>query len=354
MKKRQHFTQKQKLAVLESAEEVGVKKAASLADVHYTTVYDWRSKLETLGKEAFLAYAPPSKGRGEKRITEEQEKAIFDAWKRFPGFGPSQVRGQLRRQGVTVSTRTATRVMKANGYKGRAKKDKGKDCLRFEASRPLELVQVDVLEWFVHKAKVYLLMLLDDFSRFIVGWRLLEETSTDAVVALVQEAMDRHGKMEEILSDRGFIFYSWRGINRFERYLEEESIHHTHARPHHPQTLGKIEALNQRIQKELLRRETFGSVAEARTAIGKWVEMYNNRRTHQGLGGFLVPADRFHGRAAQIRETIAKRIDPDSRLDDEEEGIARSIINLKSRPEGGMTLYILGQKVAILGDRNER
>jgi transposase InsO family protein len=353
MKEGQHFTQQQKLAVLESVEEIGVRKAAKLAGVHYTTVYSWRGKLHSLGKEAFLAYAPPSRGRGEKRITEAQEKAILDVWKCFPGFGPSQVRGQLRRQGITVSTRTATQVMKANGYKGRIKESKEKDWLRFEASRPLELVQTDIVEWFIHKAKVYLLVLLDDFSRFIVGWRLLEETSTDAVIGMVQESIDRYGKMEEILSDRGFVFYSWRGINRFERYLEEEGIHQTHARPHHPQTLGKIEAFNQRIQKELLRRETFGSVAEARRAIEKWVETYNEQRTHQGLGGFLVPADRFHGRAAQVRKAIAKRIDPDTEPG-EGEGIARSIISLEWRPEGTMSLYILGRQVATLGEKDGR
>ncbi len=85
-----------------------------------------------------------------------------------------------------------------------------------------------------------MILLLDDFSRFILGWRLLENTSIDAVIGLVQDAIDRYGKMVEILTDRGFVFYSWRGVNRFERYLEFEGIDHTHARPHHPQTFAKV------------------------------------------------------------------------------------------------------------------
>jgi putative transposase len=114
--KRQQFTQEQKVAVLESAEKLGVKEAAELAGVHYTSVYEWRRKLEAVGREAFLAYRPASQGRGIKRITQEQEKAILDSWERDRGLGPSQVRGQLRRQGVTISTRTVRRVMEANGY----------------------------------------------------------------------------------------------------------------------------------------------------------------------------------------------------------------------------------------------
>lgn len=51
---------------------------------------------------------------------------------------------------------------------GRRARKKG--CHRFEANRPLELAQIDILEFFINKLKVYLLLLQDDYSRFIVGW----------------------------------------------------------------------------------------------------------------------------------------------------------------------------------------
>ncbi len=53
MKQGKHFNQEQKLVILRSAEEVGVKEAGELAGVHYTTVYDWRKKLNALGEEGF-------------------------------------------------------------------------------------------------------------------------------------------------------------------------------------------------------------------------------------------------------------------------------------------------------------
>ncbi len=52
-----HFSQEQKLVILLSAEEVGVKEAAKLAGIHYTTVYEWRKKLEALGEKSFLFYS---------------------------------------------------------------------------------------------------------------------------------------------------------------------------------------------------------------------------------------------------------------------------------------------------------
>ncbi|MCK4486668.1 MAG: helix-turn-helix domain-containing protein, partial [Desulfobacterales bacterium] len=65
------FNQKQKLAILESAKKVGIKEAARMAGIHYTSVYQWRRRFEAMGKEAFLSYKPASPGRGVKKITAE-------------------------------------------------------------------------------------------------------------------------------------------------------------------------------------------------------------------------------------------------------------------------------------------
>ncbi|MBS3780449.1 MAG: DDE-type integrase/transposase/recombinase [Desulfovermiculus sp.] len=339
------FEQHQKLAILKHAREIGIKEAAKVAGVHYTTVYEWRKLLQELGEEAFLEYQPKRPGRGHKEITPEQESAILQVWQDNPAFGPGQVRSQLRRQGTTISMRTIRQVMQANGYSGNHKQDTTSAPQRFEATRPLELAQMDILEVTINKARVYLILLIDDFSRFILGYRLLEQTSIDAVIELVRGAVDRYGKMEELLTDRGFVFYSWRGINRFERYLENEGIDHTHARPHHPQTLGKVEALNKRIKHELFRQEHFATLEQAFSALQTWVDHYNHKRPHQGLGGLLVPGERFHGQEQKALDDIANLRDLTAQVQD----IERSIVNLVLAPDGRVTLYLLGQPVVIKG-----
>jgi len=347
------FNQRHKLAILESAKKVGIKEAARIAGIHYTSVYQWRRRFKAMGEEAFLSYKPACPGRGVKKITVQQEEAVLSTWHSHSSFGPGQVRNQLRRQGITVSTKTARRIMEANGYEVPRKKQKKDKGQRFEARRPLELAQMDILEFFINKLKVYVILLLDDFSRFILGWRLLEETSIDAVIALVQEAIDRYGKMEEILTDRGFVFYSWRGVNRFEQYLELEGIDHTHARPHHPQTLGKVEACNGRIKKELFDRERFLNVHDADAAIERWVNHYNHERTHQGLGGLLVPAERFHGQSKQVISAISQGIDIVNQNCYAVRGVERSIFNIVLAPDGGITFYVLGQPVVIERGSND-
>ncbi|MCP4096958.1 MAG: DDE-type integrase/transposase/recombinase [Planctomycetaceae bacterium] len=339
--KSKRFTQEQKLAVLESGEQIGIKAVAGHAGVHYTTVYQWSRDLNRLGKKGFLEYKPSRPGRGKKKITPEQENSVLEVWQSNTGYGPGQVRASLRRQGTTISIRTIRTIMEANGYKPPKSGKERNECTRFEASRPLELCQMDILEFHINKLRVFLILLMDDCSRFILGWKLLEETSADEVVGLVAKAVDRYGKPEEILTDRGFVFYSWRGINRFEKWLESMRIDHTHARPHHPQTLGKVEACNRRIKNELIRQHRFSTFHEADVAIREWVSHYNYERPHQGIGGLLVPAERFHGREKDAPDGIAKGL----AVNKGDFGIDRSIINLVMSPDGNLTLWFMGKPV---------
>jgi putative transposase len=337
------FDQQTKLKIIESALEIGYKEASNIAGVHWATVYDWKRQFDAFGKEAFLARKCPRPGRGVKQISKDQEEAVLEIAKANPGFGPGQVRNALRRQGKTISIRTVRKLMEASGYKTARKNEKKRDWQRFEAERPLELAQMDILELFVNKLKIYIIILIDDFSRFILGQRLLEETSIDAVIDLVDTSIARFGKMEEILTDRGFVFYSWRGANRFESYLENQRIDHTHASPHHPQSLGKVEALNRRIKSELFAAERFSTVQQACHAVDRWVERYNYQRPHQGLGGLLTPAERFHGKAEKVLDDIAKGCDVTA----DSYEIERSLFNLVLAGDGKIILYLLGRPVVV-------
>jgi len=93
---KKQFNQQQKLIIIEKGEKFGIKQAAQVVEVHYTTVYAWKNQFEALGKKAFLEYEPPRLGRGTKEISKEDEQAILTAWKENPGYGPLyQVRYEL-------------------------------------------------------------------------------------------------------------------------------------------------------------------------------------------------------------------------------------------------------------------
>lgn len=112
------------------------------------------------------------------------------------------------------------------------------------------------------------------------------------------------------MSDRGSAFHSWRGLSRFEALLEDYEINYYLAKE--AAVNGKVEALNASFQKECVTQTEFMDLTDAARGIGRWVEHYNHRRTHHGLGGLLVPADRFYGVAEQTLKKIEQGLGADT------------------------------------------
>ena len=138
----------------------------------------------------------------------------------------------LRKDGFTVSVGTCRHVMEENGYlppKLKRKEHPG----RYEAGRPRELYHLDSFHFHVHKQKQCVLFIEDDYSRFIAGWAMVPEEKADAVIECFESSVQRYGKPEGAMSDRGSAFHSWKGLSRFEAMLESYEINSE------PRTEGK-------------------------------------------------------------------------------------------------------------------
>ena len=335
-----HYTVAEKQKILQTVRATNVKTAAEQFDVSPAIIYRWQK----LMKEQGVAGLEDGRkdNRGGKPVPDWKRKKVLAVKETDPGFGPSQIRNQLRREGVTISIESIRTILKGAGYELDRRHAPKKEYTRFEASRPLEMAQIDICEFYIHKQKVYLVLLLDDYSRFLLGFALLEQCNMELIERMVTEAINRYGKMERLVSDRGFVFHGWRGINGFEKFLEEMDIYHIHTSPYHPQTIGKIEAVNKTIQKELVRQVEFASVADARDKINDWLWRYNYHRVHQGLDGLCVPADRFHGWLPEVQRSMAKLVENGINLSDR-------LVNLFniSLHHGKIELTILGRKMYI-------
>ena len=254
--------------------------------------------------------APPSRAPHDNiaGLSDTEVAQILKLKQAHPAMGPAQIRAQLKRfHGWRLSVRAIARVLRAEGYRTEHRTAREEQALmRFEAPRRNALWMMDALALRVHTERLYLHLILDDFSRFIVGHRLSEQVTSAEAVAALTEAVARHGKPERVLTDRGGQFLAIREETAFRRYLERELIDHSVSRPYHPQTLGKVESVNRAIQKELIYVREFGSVTEAREAIDAWVEHFNLRRAHLGIDG-LVPADRFFGLQRRVLAEVQAR-----------------------------------------------
>ena len=248
--------------------------------------------------------APKDPGAG---LGAHEEEAILAIKKRHPSMGPAQIRAQLKRfKGWRVSVRAIARVLRDHGYElvHVASRPKGdEDPERWEAPHRNALWQADFVELRVGPERRALLLVEDDFSRFCVAHALFENPTSEDVVAVLGDAIRRHGKPEAIYTDRGGPFLAWNKPSSLGRFLEGELIDHHVSPSYRPQGRGKIESLAATVQRELWNLVHFESVEDARAALTTFFHAYNHHRAHMGIDG-LTPADRFHGRWEEVVQRV--------------------------------------------------
>ncbi|MBI9113366.1 integrase core domain-containing protein [Maridesulfovibrio ferrireducens] len=315
------YSKGQKEEILEYAKANTVEAAAAEFNVTETSIYEWRRALKRRGRKD---ESPDAEGKIEVEDQKlDRDQRIIGMWRQHPGYGPSQVRNMLKRGGFKVSVGTARHVMEENGYLPPTLKRK-EHVGRYEAGRPRELYHLDFYHFYVHKQKQCVLFIEDDYSRFIASWAMAPAEKADPVIESIELAIQRYGKPDGVMSDRGSAFHSWKGLSRFEALLEDYEINYYLAKE--ASVNGKVEALNASFQKECVEQNEFMDLTDAARAIGRWVEHYNHRRTHHGLGGLLVPADRFYG----VAEQTVKKI---------EQGLGADTAELTSPDSRGLDLF---------------
>jgi putative transposase len=332
------YTPSQKAAILEDVSKDGVTGAAKKHKVSRFSIYDWQRKVE---KAAMGEGPSPTSGPGPVEIEETRDKEILDEWHKHPGLGPSQIKNQLARRNVRVGVRTARLVMEGAGYRP-PKVEREKHDRRYEAVRPNHLWHLDFVQRYIGRASTFTLILIDDCSRFVVGHGVDDAERADMVLETFEEAVRQHGRPERVMHDKGSAFWSWRGISRFTALLAEMGTDQIVAE--HKEWNGKVEVFNANLHKELFDAHKFYDVAEMRRRLAAHLAFYNHRRTHHALGGLLVPADRYHGRAeevlARIEAGAGREIGDGVELRD------RCLELFKVTSRGGVPeVWLLGQKL---------
>src|SRR5262249_46546480 len=148
---------------------------------------------------------------------------------------------------------------------------------------------------------------MDDHSRFIVGYGLHASQSSALVLEVLRAALAGYGVPQEILTDNGSQYVTWRGKSAFTRELEKQGIKQGVGAPRRPQTLGKVERFWGTLWRECVESAVFVDLGDARQRVGHFIDHYNFQRPHQGIDG-LVPADRFFGAASEVKRTLAARV----------------------------------------------
>ena len=144
----------------------------------------------------------------------------------------------------------------------------------------------------------YLSTVLDDFSRYIVAWKLCTTMTVEDAVATFDLALRASGLLEaeprrrpRLLSDNGSSYVA----GGLATWLGNQNIEHIRGAPYHPMTQGKIERWHQTLKNRIL-LENYFLPGDLEAQIEAFVDGYNHHRYHESIDN-LTPADVYFGDA---------------------------------------------------------
>lgn len=274
----------------------GKRKVLLTIGIPRSTYYRWRQ-----------GHPKTSRGRPWNRLTPEEEDKVLVIAREYPDLSSRQLSSWITdNEGFAVSESTVYRILRREGLVKRQETQlMAAKEYHTKTTRPHQMWATDasyfrVVGWGYY----YLVTVMDDYSRFILGWKLQKDMSANSLIEVVQEAVDTTGMTDvpvedrtKLLSDNGAGYVS----RTFREYLSLVGIEHILAAPYHPQTNGKLERYHRSIKREVnqLPYELPGQLEQA---IANFVDYYNYHRYHKALGN-VTPADVLYGR----REEILKR-----------------------------------------------
>ena len=306
------YNPQQRLMILDCWQRSGLpaKQFATLVGVSKHTLFAWKQRFTREGP-AGLAEQPRGAREG-SRLPDLTKRTILLLKQAHPDWGCERISQMLvRGPALPASAPAVARVLREAGYELHETPTRPHpDKVRFfERARPNQLWQTDLFTFVLKRQnrRVYLVAFLDDHSRFLVSFGLHASQSTALVLEVLRAGITAYGPPEEVLTDNGAQYVTWRGESAFHKELTQRGIRHIVAAPRHPQTLGKIERFWGTLWRECVESAVFLDLADARARIGHFIDWYNFQRTHSGIGG-LVPADRFFGAAPDVLLSLKDRV----------------------------------------------
>ena len=311
----------EKLEIIRLVEQshLPARRTLEMLGIRPSTFYRWYDRYRTGGPEA-LEDKPSRPDRVWNRIPDEVRDRILIMALDVPDLSPRELATRFTdTEGYFVSESSVYRLLKAHdlitspAYIVIKANDEFKD----KTSRPNEMWQTDftylkVIGW----GWFYLSTILDDYSRYIIAWKLCTSMKVDDVTDTLDLALAASGcdkvKVEQrprLLSDNGPCYIA----SDLGEWLETYKIDQVHGAPGHPQTQGKIERWHQTLKNRIL-LENYFFQEDLEAQIAAFVEHYNHRRYHESLDN-LTPADVYFGRGQTIllererikRDTIKQR-----------------------------------------------
>ncbi len=311
----------EKLEIIRLVEgsDLSVRRTLRELRINRSTFYGWYQRYLDSGEDG-LVVDKPARRRHWNRIPEPVRDLVVQRALETPELSCRELACRITdKEKYFLSESSVYRILKQHdlivslAYELMRAADKFKQPTR----QINELWQTDFTYFRVVGWGWYCLStVLDDYSRYILSWRLTTTMTAEDVTQTLDVARAAAGvdhvrvrHRPRLLSDNGPCYVS----GQLRHYLEEHGMAHTRGAPYHPMTQGKIERYH-RSMKNVVKLENYYSPWQLERAIARFVDYYNHRRYHESLDN-VTPADMYNGHRRPVldarerikRETLRRR-----------------------------------------------
>ncbi len=300
------YSPAEKLEIIQLVQdaELSVKQTLQELDGPRSTFYDWYRRYQEDGPEG-LADRQMTRRQFWNQIPQQVREHVVDVALEHTEMSPRQLAWHITdTEGYFISESSVYRILKSYDLVTSPAFElvSAKDEFEHKTQRVNEMWQTDftqfkVIDW----GYSYLCTILDDYSRYILAWRLAPTMGRSDVEETLQLAIAKTGLTHlkvkhrpRLLSDNGSAFIS----DALKQFLNTYKMDHVQGAPYHPQTQGKIERYH-RSMKSIVKLDTYYTPADLQQAIADFIWYYNTQRYHESLEN-VTPADVYFGRQEQI------------------------------------------------------
>lgn len=237
-------------------------------------------------------------------ILAEEQRAVLDYALAHPKDGYRRLAWQMVDEDVAcLSPSSVYRILAEADLLYRWKRSTRSGEAPAKPTRPHERWHTDLMYARIGDAWYFLVTVLDAYSRYVVHWELLTTMTASDVRLVLQQALEATGAHPKLVTDNGSQFTA----AEFKDLVRRFSVEHIRIRTYHPESNGLVERFH-RSTREALADDELLTLSRAREMIGAWVEAYNERRLHAGLG-YLTPADFYRGDPAARRTERTEKLE---------------------------------------------
>lgn len=297
------YSASEKMEIIRTVENssLGIRRTLDQIGISKSTFYLWYDRYLTSGLEG-LEDKKPVPGAVWNKVPEERRQELVEMALDLSDLSPRELAVRFTEdRGYFISEATTYRILKELGLvtspawivmKAADKFHQPTTAINQLWQTDFTYLKVTGWGWY------YLSTVMDDYSRYIVSWRLCTGMGARDVTATLMDALKvaRLPKKHrpKLLSDNGPCYIS----SELHDWLDDQEMPYTRGKPYHPMTQGKIERWHRSLKDSIL-LENYYLPEELTLRIGEFVTHYNTRRYHESLNN-LTPEDVWCGRGNAV------------------------------------------------------